>query len=88
MSISHDYLVPSEVAELMRRPVESLAVDRCMRRDHPPYLKTGRKVLYRRADVLAWLDAHIVNPATCKNDVTLESSAEHDHPTPAREVRP
>jgi hypothetical protein len=63
MNIEHDYLTPSEVAELMRRPVESLAVDRCMRREHPPYLKVGRKVLYRRADVLAWLDAHAVNPS-------------------------
>jgi predicted DNA-binding transcriptional regulator AlpA len=33
-----------------------------MRRDHPPYIKTGRKVLYRRADVLAWLEKHAVNP--------------------------
>lgn len=61
MNIEHEYMVPGEVAELLRRPVGSLAVDRCARRDHPPYLKTGRKVLYRRSDVLAWLNAHIVS---------------------------
>jgi hypothetical protein len=83
-SISHDYLTPEEVSELTRQPVKSMAVARCLRRDHPPYLKVGRKILYRRADVLAWLDAHVVSPAARKNDATLESSAQHDHPTPAR----
>jgi hypothetical protein len=62
MNIEHEYMKPKEVSELVRRPVESLAVDRCMRRDHPPYLKVGRKILYKRTDVLAWLDAHVVNP--------------------------
>lgn len=66
MNTEHDFMVPSEVAELLRRPVGSLAVDRCTRRDHPPYLKTGHKILYRRADVLAWLDAHVVNPTADK----------------------
>lgn len=86
-TISHDYLRPEEVSELIRQPVKSMAVARCTRRDHPPYLKVGRKILYRRADVLAWLDAHIVNPAERKTDATLESSAQYGHLTPACGVR-
>ena len=58
----NEFLVPDEVARLLRKPNKKvLAVDRCLRRDHPPYIKIGRKILYKRADVLAWLDAHVVN---------------------------
>jgi hypothetical protein len=83
-----EFLLPDEAARLMRKPNKKvLAVERCLRRDHPPYFKIGRKILYRRADVLAWLEAHVVNPTTSKNDVTLGSFAKHDHPAPAGEVR-
>lgn len=58
---THDFLTPPELAQWIRKPVASLAVDRCLRRDHPPYVKVGRKVLYRRADVVAWLEAHRVD---------------------------
>jgi predicted DNA-binding transcriptional regulator AlpA len=61
MSIEHEYLTPAEVSEIARKPIKSLAVDRCLRRDHPPYFKFGRKVLYKKSDVLAWLEAHRVN---------------------------
>ena len=57
MNIEHDYLTPPEVSGIIRKPIKSMAVDRCLRRDHPPYLKIGRKILYRRSDVLAWLEA-------------------------------
>jgi hypothetical protein len=71
MGINHvyenEFLLPDEVALLLRKPnKKALAVDRCLRRDHPPYLKLGRRILYRRADVLAWLEAHIVNPGTSR----------------------
>lgn len=59
----HEYMTPREVAELIRKPVSSLAVDRCQRRDHPPYLKIGRKILYNKSEVLAWLESHRVTPA-------------------------
>ena len=59
-------LTPKEVAPIFHTTARSLAVMRCLRRDHPPYLKIGRKILYRRADVLAWLDAHVVNASTPK----------------------
>ncbi len=62
MNIEHEYMKPKEVSELTRQPVESMAVARSLRRDHPPFLKVGRRILYKRTDVLAWLDAHAVNP--------------------------
>lgn len=56
-----EYLLSAEVAVLLRKPPRGMAVERCLRRDHPPYIKIGRKILYKRADVLAWLEAHVVN---------------------------
>lgn len=86
MIIEHDYLKPKEVSELIRQPVGSMAVARCARRDHPRYVRVGRRILYKRADVLAWLNAHVVKPAAGKNDAALESFTRRDHLTPAREV--
>jgi hypothetical protein len=63
ISLEHDYLTPGELSELTRKPVKSLAVERCLGRDHPPFLRIGRKILYRKADVLAWLESHVVKPA-------------------------
>jgi excisionase family DNA binding protein len=63
----NEFLTGDEAARLLRKPNRKvLAVERCLRKDHPPYIKIGRKILYRRADVLAWLEAHVVNPATCR----------------------
>ena len=28
-----------------------------------PYLRLGRRIVYRRADLEAWLEKHLVNPA-------------------------
>ena len=52
---------PIEVAEFMRTTVSALAQDRYLGRGIP-YVKHGRKILYRWADVRAHLDAHTVNP--------------------------
>ena len=30
-----------------------------------PYVRLGRKVLYRRVDLLAWLEKHLVRPEGC-----------------------
>ena len=59
-------LTSKEVAPILHTTARSLAVMRCKRCDHPPYLKVGRKVLYRWTDLIAWLDAHIVNATTPK----------------------
>lgn len=59
---AHEFLTPREVSDLIRKPVSSMAVDRCLRHDHPPYLKVGRKIIYKKSDVLAWMEAHRVTP--------------------------
>ena len=49
-----ELMTTHEVAELLRRPVETLRYWR-WRGEGPPSFKIGARVLYRRVAVLAWL---------------------------------
>jgi hypothetical protein len=49
-----ELLTDDDVSRAVRRPKSWLAKAR-MRGDGPLFLKIGRKVLYRRGDVAAWL---------------------------------
>jgi excisionase family DNA binding protein len=49
-----DYMTTAEVAELLRRPVETLRYWR-WRGEGPPSFKIGRRVLYARTDVEHWI---------------------------------
>ncbi len=49
-----EYVTAGEAAEIVRRPASTLAYWR-HRGEGPPYAKVGRRVLYRRLDVEAWL---------------------------------
>ena len=51
----NDYLDTNETADLVRRPASTLAYWR-QRGEGPPYAKVGKRVLYRREDVEAWLE--------------------------------
>ena len=57
------YLTPPETAELVRRPTSTLAYWR-HRDEGPPYAKIGRRVVYRRCDVLAWMEAQFAQAAS------------------------
>jgi excisionase family DNA binding protein len=52
-----ELLTPAEAANLLRTTVDTLAVWRSTGRHGIPFVKLGRAVRYRRADLLAWLDA-------------------------------
>ncbi len=52
---------PPEVAEYLHTTPAALAQDRYLGRG-VPYVKHGRKVLYRWSDVHAYLAANTVNP--------------------------
>lgn len=38
------------------------------KRKGPPYFKLGRKIIYRGADLNAWVDAHRVDPSNAGLD--------------------
>lgn len=55
-------LVSRNVARLLREPIATLANWRSGRTG-PAFLKVGRHVRYRRADVEAWIDGRVVRPS-------------------------
>jgi hypothetical protein len=61
-----EYMTPQEVAQVVRKTVDSLAQDRYLKRGLP-YIKVGTeekaRVLYARADVAAFLAANRTDPS-------------------------
>jgi len=55
-NLATDYLLTREVAELLRTAESTVRYWRHVRFG-PPSVKVGRRVLYSRVAVLAWLDA-------------------------------
>ncbi|GAB6887438.1 hypothetical protein JCM13304A_09360 [Desulfothermus okinawensis JCM 13304] len=53
------YLTEKQVSQLFGLSVSWLQNQRWMKRGIP-YLKVGRKVLYKKSDVEAWLEKHRV----------------------------
>jgi hypothetical protein len=62
--IDDDAMLDAEAAErLIGLRKATLAKMRCIG-GGPPFVKAGRRVLYRRADIKAWLDARRVKNTT------------------------
>lgn len=51
-----EFLTIDEAASVVKLSTSTLAKLRC-RGGGPRYIQTGRKILYRRADLVAWLEA-------------------------------
>jgi len=56
-----DWLTRPEAAEILRKPVTTLAAW-AYRGVGPPYSRVGRSVLYNRLDLERWLERHRVAP--------------------------
>jgi hypothetical protein len=56
---SRDLLNEQEAAQFLDTAPGTLSVWRSTGRYNLPFLKVGRSVRYRRADLLAWLDARV-----------------------------
>lgn len=53
-----NFMTPAEVAEWIQIPERTL-IDWRYRRTGPAFLKIGRRVRYREADVLTWLTEQV-----------------------------
>ena len=53
---------PERAASLIDSTTASLNKDRCVGHLGIPYVKAGRKVIYRLADLEAWLKSHRITP--------------------------
>lgn len=56
-------LTPETVAELLGLTLHTLAVWRCSKRMPLPYVKVGRRVRYRAADVEAFISSQLQHVA-------------------------
>lgn len=59
MSDFPELVTPKQVAEILVVSEASLANDRYLQQGIP-YIKVGKRVRYRRADVIAFIDANTV----------------------------
>jgi hypothetical protein len=50
-----EYLTPQQVADRYNIPLKGLEARR-HRRQAPPFCYVGRKIYYRRADIVAWIE--------------------------------
>lgn len=57
------YLTVHEVAELLRTPV-STVYQWSYRGDGPPARKVGRRLLFKRDEVIEWADAQVKEAAS------------------------
>jgi predicted DNA-binding transcriptional regulator AlpA len=58
-SQQHEFMTAQEVADMTRMPIQTLYA---MNVDGltPPRYKVGRRILYKRADVVAWIESRLV----------------------------
>ncbi len=72
MSVTNasELLTTAEAAAYLRTTQGTLEVWRCTRRYAIPYIKRGRNVFYRRADLDAWLASRTVG-APAREDQTV-----------------
>lgn len=60
ISINDDLIItPAEASKLLRTPEATLSKWRSTGDHNIPYLKIGRNIRYRTADLKKWLDAHV-----------------------------
>ena len=55
-----DLLTPREAAQLLRLAPATLAIWRCRKRYDLSYVKVGRRVMYRRADLMEFVRGNTV----------------------------
>jgi predicted DNA-binding transcriptional regulator AlpA len=61
MNIKDDLLTDAQVAEIIGYKRSTLIKNRCLGRNHPPFIKIGRYVLYPKKEVLNWLKSRPLN---------------------------
>lgn len=70
----NDLLTCRETATLLRTTPPCLATSRCLKRSTPPFIKVGRRILYRRSAVEKWLEEHTVTPSSREHAVSPAES--------------
>ena len=64
MHTLRDNISPKEAANLLGVTAGTLSVWRCTKRYSLPYVKIGRRVMYRLSDIEAFIDSNLVSIAS------------------------
>ena len=63
MAHNDNLLTPAQAAEKLGVAIQTLNTWRCTKRYPLPYVKAGRKVMYRANDVTAFIESRLVECA-------------------------
>lgn len=64
LALKEELLSEAEAAEIIQYSPMTLRKNRCIGKNHPPFVKIGRKVLYPRKEIVAWLKSHEIKRAS------------------------
>jgi|GEM_PF-6581746 len=55
-----DYFSEEEMAAILRIKKATLKQNRCLKKNHPPFVKVGNSILYPKSEFSSWKDSRIV----------------------------
>jgi len=58
-----DLLTEIEVAEIIHYSPKTLTKNRCHGKNHPPFIKIGKKVFYPKKELMVWMKSHELRKA-------------------------
>lgn len=58
MTLKDEYYSEEEVTEFLGIAISTIRFQRSVGRNHPPYVKIGKKTLYPKKDFDAWVKSH------------------------------
>jgi hypothetical protein len=63
---ANELLEPKDAAPVVHKTKQTLAIWRCTKKVRLPYLKVGGRILYRRQDLIAFLESSRVEPSEAR----------------------
>lgn len=71
----HQFLITTEAANLLRVDPKTLCNKRCSG-DGPPFIRVGGRVVYDRADLIAWLSQNKCRSTSERPEVVSEAGGD------------
>jgi len=59
--MNNNLLTPTQTAETLGITIGTLAVWRCTARYHLPFVKIGRRVMYKASHIEAFINGNVIN---------------------------
>lgn len=59
-----DYFTEEEMAGILRVKASTLKQNRCLKKNHPPFVKVGNSILYPKIDFKKWQESRLQHERT------------------------